>query len=316
VIALLARFGDGDAAHGQLQLMTRRFLADNLLGLDPLTAGEVFQVDGSFGVTAAITEMLLASHRDRIDVLPALPAAWPDGSVTGLRTRHRVDVDIRWDDGAVSELVLTARDDGAVTVTFPRPPAPPPGSARQRLGMILSLPRGHPCRFVREAGTGFLGPGPGRTPRSAVIRDLDHATLGMTMQPLGPHASADGISTGTASSVTRSLAEMLHQRGIERVYSAGYPTVGVISVTPDLTVWTDGRTLRWYCDGTPGNCPAADLEAAAERLATLADPSPDRSEARAISPPLLPPAAGARRPAAGRVSTGHNQPDLSHFLGA
>jgi hypothetical protein len=82
------------------------------------------------------------------------------------------------------------------------------------------------------------------------------------MQPPGPHASPEGIS--------RSLAEMLRQRGIEHVYSAVYPTVGVISVTPDLTVWTDGVTLRWFRDGTSADCPAADLEAAAERLATLA----------------------------------------------
>jgi hypothetical protein len=146
--------------------------------------------------------------------------------------------------------------------------------------MILSLQRGRPCRFVREADTGFLRPGPDRTPQSAVICDLDHATLGMTIQPPAPHISADGISTGTASSVTRSLAEMLRQRGIEHVYSAVYPTVGVISVAPDLTVWTDGRTLRWNRDGTPDDCPAADLQAAAEQLATLAGPSPARKTER------------------------------------
>jgi len=91
------------------------------------------------------------------------------------------------------------------------------------------------------------------------------------MNPPGPHAAPQGISTGAAFAVTRSLAEMLRQRGIEHVYSAVYPTVGVISVTPDLTVWTDGVTLRWSRDGTPDHCPAADLQAAAERLATLAD---------------------------------------------
>jgi len=91
------------------------------------------------------------------------------------------------------------------------------------------------------------------------------------MQPPGPHASPQGISTGAASSVTRSLAEMLRQRGIEHVYSAVYPTVGVISVTPDLTVWTDGRILRWFREGTSDDCPAADLEAAVERLVAVAD---------------------------------------------
>ena len=93
------------------------------------------------------------------------------------------------------------------------------------------------------------------------------------MNPPGPDASPQGTSAGAASSATRSLADMLRQHGIEHVYSAVYPTVGVISVTPDLTVWTDGRTLRWSRDGTPDDCPAADLQAAAERLATLADPA-------------------------------------------
>jgi len=91
------------------------------------------------------------------------------------------------------------------------------------------------------------------------------------MQPPGPHASPQGTNTGAASSVTRSLAEMLRQRGIEHVYSAVYPTVGVISVTPDLTVWTDGRILRWFREGTSDDCPAADLEAAVERLVAVAD---------------------------------------------
>ena len=103
------------------------------------------------------------------------------------------------------------------------------------------------------------------------------------MNPPGPDASPQGTSTGAASSVTRSLADMLRQHGIEHVYSAVYPTVGVISVTPDLTVWTDGVTLRWSRDGTPDHCPAADLQAAAERLATLADPArsnPDQKTKR------------------------------------
>jgi alpha-L-fucosidase 2 len=125
VIVLLARFGAAGQAHEQLQRMTRRFLADNLFGLHPALDGSagsgIFQIDANFGVTAAITEMLLASHRDSIDVLPALPAAWPSGSVRGLRTRHRVDVDIRWDAGEVTELTLTLRDDTPREVTISMP---------------------------------------------------------------------------------------------------------------------------------------------------------------------------------------------------
>jgi alpha-L-fucosidase 2 len=123
VIALLARFGAADEAHQQLRRMTKQFLTSSLFGLCATGDGQVVQLDANFGVTAAITEMLLAGHRDSIDVLPALPPAWPAGSVRGLRTRHRVDVDIRWEAGEVAELTLTSRDGVAreVTVTLPAP---------------------------------------------------------------------------------------------------------------------------------------------------------------------------------------------------
>lgn len=165
VIALLARFGAADEAHEQLQRMTRRFLADNLFGLHPSLDGSpgsgIFQIDANFGVTAAITEMLVASHRDSIDVLPALPAAWPSGSVRGLRTRQRVDVDVRWDAGEVTELTLTLRDDTPreVTVSMPTPssrlvyadtgaPAACHPDTGNRVRMIDFLRCDRPNRFI------------------------------------------------------------------------------------------------------------------------------------------------------------------------
>lgn len=99
-----ARLHDGNHAYVLLGNLLKNGTADNLWDLHP-----PFQIDGNFGGTAGMTELLLQSHMGEINLLPALPDAWQSGNAKGLQARGNFVVDIHFANGALTRAVIVSR---------------------------------------------------------------------------------------------------------------------------------------------------------------------------------------------------------------
>lgn len=102
-ISMWARLYDGDRAYKLLREQINGNFFGNLLSFHP-----PFQIDANFGYAAGVCEMLMQSQTGTIDLLPALPKAWPSGRVTGMRARGGFELDFAWKDGQLTEVNVTS----------------------------------------------------------------------------------------------------------------------------------------------------------------------------------------------------------------
>ena len=118
MVNFFARLKDGEAALHRLKGLLTNCTADNLMDIHPPM---LFQIDGNFGGTAGINEMLVQSHLGSpdhrvVELLPALPEAWPCGEIHGFKARGNLTVSASWRNGKVVRCTVQGQDDKEFSV--------------------------------------------------------------------------------------------------------------------------------------------------------------------------------------------------------
>lgn len=128
IVNFYARLGDAERAYSNLMSLIEGQTMPNLFDFHPPYR---YQIDGNLGGASGILEMLLQSHASEIELLPALPKAWPSGHFRGLRARGGVEVDLRWENGRAVEAEMRPTAAGTFRI---RPPQAQAVSAIQTGG--------------------------------------------------------------------------------------------------------------------------------------------------------------------------------------
>jgi alpha-L-fucosidase 2 len=114
LINCAARLLDGDMAHEHIQLLFEKSISKNLFDMHP-----PFQIDGNFGYTAGLAEMLVQSYEENtIRLLPALPAVWESGHIKGLKGRGGILVDLNWSENQLKEAAITASKPVSIEIVY------------------------------------------------------------------------------------------------------------------------------------------------------------------------------------------------------
>ena len=108
-----ARLLDAVSAAENIKKFFEISIADNLFDEHP-----PFQIDGNFGYTAGVAELLLQSHEGFLRILPALPAQWNTGKISGLKARGNIEVDMEWKDGKLQQSVLKSFERRTIKIKY------------------------------------------------------------------------------------------------------------------------------------------------------------------------------------------------------